>query len=81
MQDGGIERSRARFSDHFVTIFVFRTFPGSARAEFVKTARCHMVFLMDFLLIFKCIGGHLKVNFSILNSQMFDFSKSVRNRP
>ena len=29
------------FRDHSVTIFVFHTFPGSARTKFVKTARCH----------------------------------------
>ena len=51
MQDGGIERSRARFFDRFVTIFVFHTFPGSARTEFVKKARSHKLFdgfRMDF---------------------------------
>ena len=42
MQDGGIERSRARFFDHFVTIFVFHYFPGSARTEFIKKASSHM---------------------------------------
>ena len=30
---------------------------------------------------FKCIRGHLKLNVSILDLQIFDSSKSVRNRP
>ena len=42
MQNGGSERSRARFFDRFVIIFVFHTFRGSARTEFVKTARSHI---------------------------------------
>ena len=39
------------------------------------------MFFIAFLLIFRCIWAHCKVHFSILNSQIFDFSKSVRNRP
>ena len=35
----------------------------------------------DVLLIFKRIWGHFKINFSIPNSHIFDFSKSVRDRP
>ena len=30
---------------------------------------------------FRSIWGHLRLNFSILDLQFFDFSKSVRNRP
>ena len=35
---------------------------------------------IDFLVIFRSIRGHFKVNFSILDLQIFNFSKSVRNR-
>ena len=38
-------------------------------------------FLIIFWWIFKSIWGHSKVIFSRLNFQIFDFSKSVRNRP
>ena len=43
--------------------------------------RFYNYFSTDFLLIFRCIWSHFKVIFSILSSQIFDFSKSVRNRP
>ena len=36
---------------------------------------------MDFLQIFKCIWGHARINFSILNPRIFKFSSSVRKRP
>ena len=50
MQNGGSERSRARFSDRFVTIF-YQTFRGSARTKFVKTARSHILLLLLWLLL------------------------------
>ena len=47
-------------------MFVFRTFPGSARTKFVKTARPHMLNQMFTLFLF-CSG--------FLNRFLMDFQR------